>query len=76
MNARRTDHVSAFTKKAIIAGVSTKEHVDPFRYALTRWGVDCPVFNEKAAVAGSGTLDGVFKNESQAFFGLAFEASP
>ena len=75
MTARRTDQVSAFVKKAIIAGVGTKEHVDPVRYGLTRWGVDCPVFNQKAPIAGSGSLDGVFQSELQAFFSLVFEAS-
>jgi hypothetical protein len=76
MTPRRSDLVSAFTKKVIVQGVAAKRHVDPYKYALNRWGnVLCPEWNERAAVAGASTVDGAFKSESQAFFDLAFEAS-
>jgi hypothetical protein len=76
MNPRRSDLVSAFTKKVITQGVAAKKQIDPFKYALNRWGnALCPEWNERAAIAGASTVDGAFKSESQAFFDAAFEAS-
>jgi hypothetical protein len=73
--ARRGDFralENSFVKKLI---AHTLAPGDPLAYAMRRWGNDAPVYNEKTAVPGTGTVGGAFATESTAVFNSIFEAS-
>jgi hypothetical protein len=73
--ARRGDFralENSFIKKLL---AHTLAPGDPLAYAMRRWGNDAPVFNEKTAVPGTGTVGGAFASESTALFQSIFEAS-